>query len=392
MPSSCLSALTIRPTTRLCPWPMSSRNDTSSSRYAALLVQYPPSYCVKLWSPTSRPSLMVMPSSARTPGGCGDGRRYSLPASPDLLNLVLGRSGGLVPGSLALTRPRSGSDTGPLLVENAFMTNDDLRPVYFLSDSTGITAETLGNTLLTQFPASNFDRITVPFITTVEQARTVVGTIDKLAATGPRPIVFSTAVSSEVRQALAKCDGIIVDLIGTHVGQLEQALGSPASGEPGRAHGLGNAKRYQSRMAAVEYAMEHDDGQSLRALEKAQVILVAPSRCGKTPTTMYLALQHGIFAANFPLVDEDFVREGLPKPLRPFVEKCFGLSSNPLRLSQIRTERRRGSPYASLRQCGFELRSAEQLYISHRIPYLNSATVSVEEMAATILQRMNLKH
>ena len=280
----------------------------------------------------------------------------------------------------------------PRVVENAFMTNDDLRPVYFLSDSTGITAETLGNTLLTQFPANNFDRITVPFITTVEQARTVVSTIDKLAATGLRPIVFSTAVSSDIRQALATCQGIIVDLIGTHVGQLEQALGSRASGEPGRAHGLGNAERYQSRMAAVEYAMEHDDGQSLRALEKAQVILVAPSRCGKTPTTMYLALQHGIFAANFPLVDEDFEREGLPKPLRPFVDKCFGLSSNPLRLSQIRTERRRGSPYASLRQCGFELRSAEQLYVSHGIPYLNSATVSVEEMAATILQRMNLKH
>jgi len=272
------------------------------------------------------------------------------------------------------------------------MSNDDLRPVYFLSDSTGITAETIGNTLLTQFPANNFDRITVPFITTVEQARKVVDTIDKLADSGLRPIVFSTAVSGDIRQTVATCRGIIVDLIGTNVGVLEEALGTPASGEPGRAHGLGNAARYQSRMAAVEYAMEHDDGASLRALEQAQVILVAPSRCGKTPTTMYLALQHGIFAANFPLVDEDFEREGLPRPLRPFVSKCFGLTTNPLRLSQVRTERRRGSPYASLRQCGFELRSAERLYVSHGIPYLNSASVSVEEMAATILQRMNLKH
>lgn len=272
------------------------------------------------------------------------------------------------------------------------MTNEDCRPVYFISDSTGITAETLGNTLLTQFPGHQFDRITIPFITTAEQASSAVKAIDGTAARGPQPIVFSTAVSNDVRQILATCKGIVVDLIGMHVGQLEHALGTPASGEPGRAHGLGNAARYQSRMAAVEYAMEHDDGQSLRALEKAQVILVAPSRCGKTPTTMYLALQHGIFAANFPLVDEDFQREGLPKPLRPFVSKCFGLSSNPLRLSQIRTERRSGSPYASLRQCGFELRSAEQLYVSHRIPYLNSATVSVEEMAATILQRMNIKH
>ncbi len=272
------------------------------------------------------------------------------------------------------------------------MTNDDLRPVYFLSDSTGITAETLGSTLLTQFPANNFDRITIPFITTAEQARSVVGIIDRHAATGLQPIVFSTAVSSDIRQILATCKGIIVDLIGTHVGQLENALGTRVSGEPGRAHGLGNAARYQSRMAAVEYAMEHDDGQSLRALEKAQVILISPSRCGKTPTTMYLALQHGIFAANFPLVDEDFEREGFPKPLRPFVSKCFGLTTNPLRLSQVRTERRRGSPYASLRQCGFELHSAERLYESQGIPYLNSASVSIEEMAATILQKMNLKH
>ncbi|MCZ2402990.1 kinase/pyrophosphorylase [Paenarthrobacter sp. Z7-10] len=272
------------------------------------------------------------------------------------------------------------------------MTDDLPRPVYFLSDSTGITAETLGNTLLTQFPANNFDRTTIPFIMTVEQAQAVVDTVDELAAHGPAPIVFSTAVGGDIRRTLARCNGTMVDLIGTHVGQLEQALGTLASGEPGRAHGLGNAARYQSRMTAVEYAMEHDDGQSLRALEKAQVILVAPSRCGKTPTTMYLALQHGIFAANFPLVDEDFEREGLPEPLRPFVGKCFGLTSNPLRLSQVRTERRRGSPYASLRQCGFELRSAERLYVSHGIPYLNSASVSVEEMAATILQRMQLKH
>ncbi|MDQ0093189.1 pyruvate, water dikinase regulatory protein [Paeniglutamicibacter psychrophenolicus] len=266
------------------------------------------------------------------------------------------------------------------------------RPVYFLSDSTGITAETLGNTLLTQFPESNFNRTTVPFITTVEQARSVVDAIDAIAARGLPPIVFSTVVGGDIRMTLAECRATVVDLIGTHIRQLEGALGTAASGKPGQAHGLGNAVRYQARMTAVEYAMEHDDGQSLRALEKAQVILVAPSRCGKTPTTMYLALQHGIFAANFPLIEEDFERDGLPVPLRPFAQKCFGLTSTPQRLSQIRTERRRGSSYASLQQCGYELRSAELLYLAHGIPYLNSASVSVEEMAATILQKMRLKH
>ncbi|MHA7270143.1 pyruvate, water dikinase regulatory protein [Arthrobacter sp. HLT1-20] len=269
---------------------------------------------------------------------------------------------------------------------------DSLRHVYFLSDGTGITAETLGSTLLTQFPHSQFYRTTVPFISTPAKARSVVREIDQLALQGEPPLVFSTAVDKGVRNELAKCNGIVVDLIGAHVQLLEETLHTKASHQAGQAHGLGNALRYQSRMLAVEYAMEHDDGQSLRALEKAEVILIAPSRCGKTPSTMYLALQHGVYAANFPLVDEDFPRGTLPAPLQPFQAKCFGLTSNPMRLSQVRTERRPGSEYASLRQCGIELRSAERMYIAHDIPYLNSASMSVEEISAVILDRMKLRH
>ncbi|KQQ89738.1 pyruvate, water dikinase regulatory protein [Arthrobacter sp. Leaf137] len=264
--------------------------------------------------------------------------------------------------------------------------------VFFLSDSTGITAETLGNTLLTQFPAQHLERRTVPFITTVEQAQEVVAVIDQMAAAGPRPLVFSTTVSLDVRAVLARSHGHFFDLIGTHLGQLEQALHASASGQPGQAHGVGDAVRYQSRMAAVEYAIEHDDGQSLRALERAELILIAPSRCGKTPTTMYLALQHGILAANFPLVEEDFESLSLPKPLLPFAKKCFGLTSLPVRLSQIRQERRPGSNYASLNQCSFELRNAEDMYRVNSIPFVNSASMSVEEISATVLQRMNLHH
>ncbi|MFC7850742.1 pyruvate, water dikinase regulatory protein [Arthrobacter sp. NPDC057388] len=264
--------------------------------------------------------------------------------------------------------------------------------VFFLSDSTGITAETLGNTLLTQFPAQRLERRTIPFITTVEQARDVVAAIDRVAASGPRPLVFSTTVSPDVRAVLAQSAGHFFDLFGAHVGQLEQALGSSANGLPGQAHGVGDAVRYQSRMAAVEYAIEHDDGQSLRALERAELILIAPSRCGKTPTTMYLALQHGILAANFPLVEEDFDTMALPKPLRPFASKCFGLTSQPVRLSQIRQERRPNSGYASLAQCTYELRNAEDMYRANNIPYVNSSSMSVEEISATVLQRMQLHH
>lgn len=264
--------------------------------------------------------------------------------------------------------------------------------VFFLSDSTGITAETLGNTLLTQFPAQRLERRTIPFITTVEQARDVVATIDQVAASGPRPLVFSTTVSADVRAVLAQSDGHFFDLFGAHIGQLEQSFGSSASGLPGQAHGVGDAVRYQSRMAAVEYAIEHDDGQSLRALERAELILIAPSRRGKTPTTMYLALQHGILAANFPLVEEDFDTLALPKPLLPFADKCFGLTSQPVRLSQIRQERRPGSNYASMAQCAFELRNAEDMYRANNIPYVNSSSMSVEEISAIVLQRMHLHH
>jgi regulator of PEP synthase PpsR (kinase-PPPase family) len=264
--------------------------------------------------------------------------------------------------------------------------------VFFLSDSTGITAETLGNTLLTQFPSRHLERRTIPFITTAEQANEVVAVIDELAAEGPRPIIFSTTVDNDIRAVLARSRAHFFDLFGAHIGQLELALHVPASGQPGQAHGVGDAVRYQSRMAAVEYAIEHDDGQSVRALERAELILIAPSRCGKTPTTMYLALQHGILAANFPLVEEDFARLSLPKPLLPFVDKCFGLTSLPVRLSQIRQERRPGSDYASLGQCSYELRNAEDMYRVNHVPYVNSASMSVEEISATVLQRMQLHH
>ncbi|MEX5257461.1 pyruvate, water dikinase regulatory protein [Kocuria arenosa] len=267
----------------------------------------------------------------------------------------------------------------------------DTCPVaFFLSDSTGITAETLGTTLITQFPDQRFERHTVPFIVTVERARQVAARIDAVAATGRMPVVFSTVVDPDIRDVLAGSQGFFVDLFGTHLPQLETALHATASLQPGRAHGLGDAIRYQTRMAAVEYAMEHDDGQSIRALERADLILIAPSRCGKTPTSMYLALQHGIRVANFPLVDEDFEHRSLPAPIASHSKKCFGLTSQPLRLSQVRQERRPGTVYSSLAQCSWELRNAEEMYALNGIPHVNSASMSVEEISATILERMEL--
>ncbi|HTW17394.1 MAG TPA: pyruvate, water dikinase regulatory protein [Nocardioides sp.] len=264
----------------------------------------------------------------------------------------------------------------------------DVVPVFFLSDSTGISAETMGNALLIQFPETRFERTLIPFIHTVEDARRVVAQLDE-AMDGPiLPLVFCTAATDEVRAELHKTRAPLIDFFELHMAKVESIIGQRGVREAARLHGVGDIKRYNSRMAAVEFTIEHDDGQSLRALEKADVILLAPSRCGKTPTSMYLALQHGLFVANYPLVDEDLESDSLPRPVEAYVERCFGLTTTVDRLSRVRNERRPGSRYASPEQCRWELRRAGELFKAHRLPVVDSAAKSVEEISALILQTL----
>lgn len=171
---------------------------------------------------------------------------------------------------------------------------------------------------------------------------------------------------------------------------VERVLHVNAARNGSSPHGVRDAGEYDARMKAVEFAIEHDDGQSLRQLDRADLILTAPSRCGKTPTTMYLALQFGLRVANYPLVEEDFDTSALPRPIRPYADKCFGLLSTPARLSQVRGERRPGSTYATLAQCTYELRRAEAMFRAHKIPFINSSSMSVEEMAALIMEALKL--
>ena len=261
-------------------------------------------------------------------------------------------------------------------------------PVFFLSDSTGISAETMGNAILIQFPFLRFERRLIPFITSVEEARKVVAVLDEAMAGPVTPLAFTTAAVDEIRAELHTSQCPIIDFFDIHMSRVESILHARGERVASQLHGVGDIRRYNARMAAVEYAIEHDDGQSLRALDKADVILVAPSRCGKTPTTMYLALQHGLFVANYPLVDEDLETTDLPRPLRDLGKRCFGITTTPDRLRQVRQERRPNSRYASLQQCAWELRRAEQLFAAQNLPAINSATKSVEEMSAVILQRL----
>jgi [pyruvate, water dikinase]-phosphate phosphotransferase / [pyruvate, water dikinase] kinase len=261
-------------------------------------------------------------------------------------------------------------------------------PVFFLSDSTGISAETMGNALLIQFPELRFERTLIPFISTVEEARRVVRMLDGLMGGPVVPLVFTTAAVDEVRRELAKTQAPIIDFFEMHMSKVEEVLGQRGIHQAARLHGVGDIKRYNNRMAAVEFTIEHDDGQSSRAMEKADVILLAPSRCGKTPTSMYLALQHGLFVANYPLVDEDLERDHLPGPVRDYRDRCFGLITTVDRLSRVRGERRPGSHYASVEQCRWELRRAKQLYAAHRIPVVDTSARSVEEISTVIMQTL----
>lgn len=265
------------------------------------------------------------------------------------------------------------------------------RQIYFLSDRTGITAETMGNSLLSQFDDIKFQRTTLPFINTPDKARSTVAWIARMTDATQPPIIFSTTVNEEIRAILRTAEGVFLDAFDTWLPALEQTFGLTSSHVEGRAHGMPDQDRYDSRIDAMNFSLLHDDGQTARDLERADVILVAPSRCGKTPTCLYMAMQHGLFCANYPLIEEDLESVRLPSPIRQHSQKIYGLICDVDRLHQIRSERRPGSKYASLPQCQFELSQAEALFKRFGIPYLNSSNTSIEEISAHIMQEKNLR-
>ena len=260
------------------------------------------------------------------------------------------------------------------------------RSVFFVSDGTGITAETMGNSILAQF-AIKMRHVRRPFIDTEDKAFHVVREINAAAEReGQNPIVFTTLANDDVLGILKTCQGKVFDVIKTFVEPLEEELNMKSNHRVGRFSDPSVDREYNNRIDAINYALEHDDGQSSRNLEEADVVLVGVSRCGKTPTSLYLAMQHGVKAANVPLIPEDFDRGFLPTMLKPYKKKCFGLTIDPQRLSQIRNERRPNSRYANLENCRFEVQQAESMMRREGIAWLSSTHKSIEEIATTILR------
>ena len=263
------------------------------------------------------------------------------------------------------------------------------RTVFYVSDGTGITAETFGHSLLTQFESLALRQVRLPFVDTAPKARDAVRRIvAQGAADGRRPIVFSTLVNSEINDIVREVDAMFLDLFATFVEPLEVEFGVKSTHTMGRSHTAADSEHYNRRISAINFSLAHDDGQSDTGLAKADVILVGVSRSGKTPTSLYLAMQHGIKAANYPLIPEDFERKRLPEVLYRYKPKIFGLSIAPERLAEVRFERRPNSRYASLEACRYEVAEAEAMMKREGIRWLSSTTKSIEEIAATILHEL----
>ncbi len=262
------------------------------------------------------------------------------------------------------------------------------RTVFFVSDGTGITAETFGHSVLSQFEL-RFRQVRLPFIDTMDKAHDAARKINEaFASDGRRPIIFSTLVKADLSAVIRKSSGMHMDLIQTFVAPLEQELGVMSTHTIGRSHNIVDSEEYKNRIEAINYSLAHDDGQSHKNLSSADVILVGVSRSGKTPTSLYLAMQYGIKAANYPLIPDDFERDKLPSALYEFKNKIFGLSITPERLSEIRNERRAGSKYAAIENCRYEVNEAEKMMKREGIRWLSSTTKSIEEISTTILQEI----
>ena len=265
------------------------------------------------------------------------------------------------------------------------------RTIFYVSDGTGITAETIGHSVLTQFEGVAFDTFRLPFVDDAEKAHAEAARIRNIYSTsGTRPIVVNTVIDPELSEILATSGALMLDVFAPFIEPLEAELGMPRKSRVGRAHGMIDFAEYEARINATNYALTHDDGVDVNYVD-AEVILVGVSRVGKTPTCLYMALHYGVKAANYPLTEEDLDKLELPKRLQPFKQRLYGLSIDARRLAQVREARKPGSRYAKLEQCQHELHVAEKLFRRENIPVQNTTHTSIEEIASKILSSLGIE-
>ncbi|MDB2590372.1 kinase/pyrophosphorylase [Candidatus Thioglobus sp.] len=270
--------------------------------------------------------------------------------------------------------------------------NNKNRVVFFISDRTGITAEALGSSLLSQFEGLNFTKNHLSFIDTLDKVHDAVKKVNSASLEAGEPVlVFSTQIHSEFRAMLSKSNCVFFDFFETFISKMERSLDLKSSHTAGKSHGVNHNNNYSNRMSSINFALGSDDGLGSKTYENADLILIGVSRSGKTPSCLFMALQYGINAANYPLIEQDLENTKLPESLQQFKHKLFGLTINPIRLQKIRDERRSNSNYASLKQCQNEVKRAEDLYHSNNIPFIDTTQISIEEISAKIINKLSLR-
>jgi hypothetical protein len=268
-----------------------------------------------------------------------------------------------------------------------------MRTMFYVSDRTAITAETIGHSLLAQFEGTTeYREVTIPYVDSLEKASAAAERINNAArADGERPLVFSTLAEPESRELIIRSDALVLDLFHVFLEPLQRTLNAAPVVKRTRSHRISNLSTYESRIAAIDFSLQHDDGARSRDYDKAEIIMIGVSRSGKTPTCLYLAMQFGFRAANYPITEEDIHSGKLPEPLKPFRGRLHGLTIDARRLASIREERRPGSRYASIEQCRMEVRQVESLFRAQDIPFINTTNMSVEEIATRVVQTRGME-
>ncbi|WP_444931277.1 pyruvate, water dikinase regulatory protein [Microbulbifer sp. SSSA002] len=268
----------------------------------------------------------------------------------------------------------------------------DKRTAFFISDGTGLTVEAIGHSLLAQFRDQHVEQVTLPYIDSTEKVKQALQRIEKAAdESGLKPIIITSIVSDQIRGQLHQSSALMLDIFENYLTPLANLFNRDPAQMVNISHGIDNNRRYTDRIDAVHFAMDNDDGRRVSEFQQADVILLGVSRSGKTPTCLYLALQFGLRAANYPITEEDMDSTTLPKILRPFRNKLFGLTIEPERLMQIRQERRANSRYASKAQCEFEVRQVEQMLRRAQVPFLDATQLSVEELATRLMSQAGIE-
>lgn len=290
-----------------------------------------------------------------------------------------------------MQRP-DGKNAGPIIAKGRYCTGKMVdRYVFTVSDRTGITAESLGVSLLCHFPSLQFKTVALPFVDTPEKARDAARRInDANGENGAQPLIFATLADDQIREIIAASNGVLFDLFDHFLAPLEKELGVASEHSVGSSHGVLNPNKYTARISALNYTMRTDDGVNTAHYDHAELIIIGVSRTAKTPTSLYLALHYGVSTANFPLLEEDLERARLPDKIIRHRKRLFGLTIDPVLLRQIRRARYANGRYAQLRQCEYEVSQAEALYRRERIPFVDTSAKSVEEISTTILHKFNL--